>query len=624
MNASIDEELHTVYTGADLDRALYSIRGMSEDLLENLLEWAYINRGKSLEKDQRCADAFWMRIISNCDSFSLSLRLIKVFAALTAKTTSETVDYFYRALNRFLSDPERFLWKNQILSCCLHLAQNPGGRTLMQKPQFFMRIYDHIIFCPYKATVLLIFLINEDLYKVIQKILVEGYLFDAKGSLRTVLEILLAYIEGYTLQAQEKEPEEPAYGKKLALPWDKRRLGYYPLESHTLKVLLDALLQKRSFTLVYEAIAFLIESSPSVSLYIMESGDLHKIIKEALSSTGLQKLKTEHFLIRILEKNNSRIIKILSEEGYIEHLLKRVEARLDVEVFDGEMYSCMALLRLLSRNKQIVTHYLSTYQMINLMEKFATIAHKVYKRDKYQEITENIEQFLMLLSNLVLLNTRWKETATESILPHIEHYLEKQFRMKTLQFIRMLLYECKETEIQEKLYRTLQIYFFKELKWSQEEILESYKIYRNLVCIIDISQPKESIILWLINEFFRVSKILIEKNKTKPLTEIEIQISMELLSIVSNIAAISQESVISPELIKFAILLSNMSSSLSIGFIWFITNATWNSIQAFDILFSFDIHNVLLSKKGNDPDINERISQLISHLSRRPAKQITE
>ncbi|KAI5184992.1 hypothetical protein NEHOM01_0543 [Nematocida homosporus] len=594
-------------------KTLHLINEADEPSLTHFLLAAHTTSLSATEKEA-CAAGLWDRIRQKKDSLKITQMMLRIFSLLSEQPTPEVVQFFLEALEKpITNDTERVIWKNQVLESALHLSHR-HPQPFQADLEFFKAVQDHLTISPRKTLALLICLVTASTYKLIDKPAIEQLQHKSKGSLLVNCEVLLAYIEGYQLMGQSPELDEQVYEKRLALPWDKRKLSYFPLQSLNLKVLVDSLLQKKSAPLVFPALAFLVSASAgSVAQYLLDTGDFHKITREALSSTGKDRLRIEHFLILVLETSR-RAATAIAEEGYVDNIIKRLEIKMDNGILDGEVYSFLCLLRLLARTPQIISSFMSTFQVINLIERLAANASKLHHKDSYSSLTQSICQYLKLIGNLVLFSHRWKEIAIDSIFPYISNYLHHpEFSIEALTFIKMHLYECKE-DLLPRIYRALPKSFFEKTNWTKPERLEYYRIYRNLICVARNLPEIGQLVTRLINETLRLTESFTAPQAS--IDPIDIDLSSELLFILANIAVITQEKALHPHLISAAIDLAAISPSLTIPFIWYLTNITWNNPSIIPLLLTYNIQSILQSKKTTDPDINERINQLSTFIKK--------
>ncbi|OAG31929.1 hypothetical protein NEDG_00404 [Nematocida displodere] len=559
------------------------------------------------------AEALWKRIVGKKDPISTTTHLLKCVSKVAETISLEIVAYLETTLGT--KPPESldhdFLWIDQVLGACIRFSLAENVCFLMQTPSFFHSAQKHLIVHPHKVAALLIRLMNSSLYYLIAKEPLTLLLKTSTGLLRLNIEVLLAHLEGYTLRKPFSEEELPE--KLPSLPWDRRRMGHFPLHSTSLKSLVDSLVRQRGHTLALVGLSFLAESSVRVLQYLEDSGEIQRITKEAYISKGLARLRLEHFLISILMLKG-RSATILAEEGYIESILKHLDTKLRLKVLDGEVVSSLTILRLLSRTQKIVPSHMSSYQMINMIERLTLVALDLYKDQNYPEIEQAIEEYLLLLGNLVLLLNEWKTIAINRILPHIHHYLnEKRFTVHALQFIKMILYGCAAETIP-ALFAVLPPAFFMGNVWNTEESIEHYGILKNLICKGGENPDITAIMEWSISEMVEKASFLEQKYLQNTLTPIDLKIASELLGVVSNVAVISNALASTPLSIDAAITIAKIDPSLTGMFIWYLTNTIWESPSVMPTHKHVHIYNMLLSRIGIDQDTDERIAQLIHGL----------
>lgn len=618
--AGTEEEIKKI----ELQKHIQVLEEGNEGALMQVLVQIYLSKEIDREIKQVYATAIFNRIKRKENPPSVLLSLFRIFSLFSETVTDEIIELMCVWL-----DPEKneyeipHLWSSQILTACLHLSLNERTKKMMQTKEFFQNVLKNINICQEKTIKLSIALINKDLYTLIDTEYIDKILENSKDADRVRLVVLQAYVEGYSYLENEAHIEEKIHEKRLSLPWDKKKLEYFPLPSQKMKNIIDELVRGKTYPLAYTALAFLIRASKTVFQYLFESGEMHRITKEGLFASDIQRLRIEHFLIQALESPN-RLPGLLIEEGYITEIIRRLEKKISDGVFDGNIYSCFSLLRALSRNKDIVKQHISTYHTMNLMEKTCTVLLSAYKKTKSIEIEKIIIQYLMLMGNLSLYSRKWKEASANCILIHLQKYSsEEVFRISALKAVQMVLYECKE-DILEKIQLAVPISFFESRDNTKEEKLERYRIYRNFVCTTRRCIKVEKVISLFKIELEKTTELLIEKRKIRKLTDIEILLAKELLYTLSNIAAAQREYVVSADVVSTAINLSSISVSLTENLIWYLTNLAWSTPLPHETLESLDILNVLIEKKSTDPDLNKRIDFVISLLTVNSSEKETQ
>ncbi|KAI5190143.1 hypothetical protein NECID01_0836 [Nematocida sp. AWRm77] len=587
---------------------------MDEASLEALLSSLYTHKGASKKTKQQMGTAVWERLSQKKDSLFLTIRMAKCLSVLIDKATPAMVAFFEEALEEAAKKhaaerQESFLWANQVLDLGIKLAQTKETRAAMQKASFFQAVQKCLEVCPHKAVVLLIRLIDEHMLCHIAREPLNDLHRKSTGPLKEAVEVLMAYIEGYTLQKTAKTPEDPGE-KRISLPWDKRRMGHFPLQSLNLKFLIDSLMAQRSKPLALMGLGFLIESSPSVVQYLEEMGDIQRIVKETLLLAGVEKLRMEWFLITILSQKGKAHI-ILAEEGYIEHIMKSLEKKLDQEILDGEVCSGLSILRLLARHLKIITLYMCGNQLVNIVEKIVVILHRVYTRDKYPEIQKTAEQYLFFIGNLVLLSPEWKEISIERIVPYLVPLLEERaFALYTLQFLKMLLYECTEDIVQKSL-ECVPFSFLTKRTWGSEEVLEFYKVVQNMVCTGSKVQEIQEVVEWTVSEFCSVGARIQEKSTGSGIEEQDIAQVSGFLSIISNITVLYKEQECTEEVLSTVITLAGISNTFTSKLIWYITNIIWEKGEELSHTRCVQLIALLNTKIGQEKDLDERLKQLV-------------
>lgn len=601
-----------------LDTTLRQITELDEPTLARLLLSLYRYRHSPKRVRQPLGSAIWSRLAQNRDSLFLMICMAKCLAVLVDEMSEEMVRFFEAALETnsqtVTHSQEAFLWINQVLDLCIKRSQADSTRALMQRPSFFQALQKYLEVFPYKVVTLQIKLINSQLFRLVNQSAHSALLKQSAGALKTNIEVLLAYIEGYTLRDPASKAEETSE-KKLALPWDKRRLGHLPLQSLSLKILIDSLVKQRAQPLALTGLGFLVESSPSVLQYLEEAGDIQRLVKEGLLCRDLDKLRLEWFFAAILTRKGKTPV-ILAEEGYIEHILRTLECKLDAEVLDGEVHSGLTVLRLLARRLKIVTLYMCGNQLVNLVEKLAILSHKLSKRDSYPEIHPTVREYLFFAGNLVLLSSEWKEIAVERVLPHLPPYLEdKTLSVPALQFLKMFLYECPEENVK-KLLAAIPFPFLTKRKWNCEESTEFYQIIQNLVCTGSALPEVQSIASWAIAEFHKVGNVLHAKFNNGTLEQSDTNQAAEFLAIISNIAALDREKAAAEAVVSTVLKLADISSQITPKLVWYVTNITWGEPKDLSRVQCAELITVLRAKVGKDKDLDERLKQLATLLDR--------
>jgi len=630
-----------------LERIFLDLSSAEGQELSRVLSTVYQYRHAGTPVKKILSSFLWKRIAQSRDTLQNRTKLVKCFSALARDATLEVANYLVEALNSagsreeaisaFGADAhqqglctnaehqktgksentacstEHFLWIGQVLDTVLELSQKEASCELFRNEKTFKAIQKNIKNFPSKVFVLLTRLISKSTYLLIEQETVTEMHRTSTGTLRTKIEVLQAYIEGYTLQNTPSTAEDPF--EKKVVPWDKKKHGAVSLLSPSTHSLVDALISKKKETLALSAAGFLSESSPEVLNYIEESGHLQKIVKEAsLTPNVEERLKFEHFL-SVLLSLQGRSPFLAADEGYIECVLRNISEKLDVEVVDGEVHSGIVLLKLLSRKSKIVSMYMCSNQMISTVEKILTVTKKTYTKEQHPEREEVIKQCFSLVSNLVLYNSEWKEIGLEHVLPHATSYIqEKTSSLHVLKFVKSILYECSE-EISAKIFaKTAWLFSFRTRKRTPEEKLEYCRILRNLTCKHQIAQLKEVVRL-VVSEFYIAAENVIRGKKREKIPESDLSLLSELLQALSNIAVLSPECVTSENMIRSVVDICSVSPILTNNLVWYLTNILWSSPDTSKFLKEFRIQEVLLKRLGADKDTDERISQLIRMLS---------
>ncbi|KAI5181867.1 hypothetical protein NEOKW01_2023 [Nematocida sp. AWRm80] len=596
----------------------HPIEKIEEGQLNTLLERIYKNINTLESTKETLGKMLWRRILLNTDSRESLMKMFKCISLCTSETTKEIIEYFRIQLASEYTNPEEdFIWVNTLLQMCISIAQKSTARELMQTKEFFNSVQKQIRICPYKTIVLMIRLINNQLYTLPNQDVLEEILKESKGKLKGVTEVLFAYIEGYILRSMSITDEE-VFERRLALPWDKKKIGHFPLQSLSLKILIDSLIQQRSLPFSFPALGFLAGSSRAILQYLEDIGDLQKIIKEALSATGTHRLKLEHFLCSILELKSNKTSILISEEGYIESIIKMLEGKLDTEIMDGIAYSGLTLLKLLTRSYSALSIHMCSYQMINTMEKLAVSFHRLLKKYSYPELTLSAVEYLRIIGNLVMQSRKWKEIAIQSIVKELPHYFTNPtLSAEALKVIKLLLFECKDN-LAYSLYQALgKKEFFQKQFTTAEERKEFYGILKNILCLEEFILKHPLIIDLCIDTFLTTSKYSLEVHQTDTsLDQTEIELLSELIYCISNIAVILPEKVLTIDIMQTIIDLTYLSPVIINNFIWYLTNTLWNTKIPQELSTIIDISTELKLKKGIDQDIDKRISYIFSLITK--------
>ncbi|KAH9387384.1 uncharacterized protein NEMAJ01_2280 [Nematocida major] len=370
-------------------------------------------------------------------SVPISQRMVALKAYSTC--TSSIDPEFAHLLIQELNDELSSLWVNELLQACILLCLKiPGALSAFQTQEFVEGLQAVHHLSPYKATFLLIRLVNSGLCRYIDVDLLRHAQEEVpSGPIRTNLCVLLGYVAWY------RKSTDSSPLKDLGPAMVKTASNF--LLSDLGKALSRILACERS-PLVLPALGFLAENSPEVREYLEESGTFSRIASEEISaaetSPGGNYLRINYFLGRVLPASD-RFKRAVAETDYVEKAFSRMEKALESEVFTAETVSFAEILKVLARLPEVAASRLSTYKITNFLEKVAKTLHAREEAFSYGETRTFASEYFLLLGNLVMHCPHWKETAVKTLLGESLKYLSLEAcRVSVLKFLRSLVFEA--------------------------------------------------------------------------------------------------------------------------------------------------------------------------------------
>ncbi|KAI5189246.1 hypothetical protein NEMIN01_0412 [Nematocida minor] len=565
-------------------------------------------------------------------SISLVSRMI-VLKVYTFYSFSVPSDFSLLLIRELTVDSNSPAWINELLSACIHFSINsPDALKMLQSPNVFLAVQAVYRVCPYKSVLILIRLINQELFSYLDDSLFNSSLLQmTTGIIHTNVLVLLGYAEGYRQRSLPNIPEDASLeGQKVHTQFSNCILGD----------IFISLLKHMHSPLVLPLIGFLAETSKGALKYLESSPAIVKAIKEEYTK-GPEKerniLRINHFLIPILPKSK-KIVTSLAEAGLIDAIVDAIENNMKKEIFTAETVSSFCVLKIFARDAKVTANYLTTYRITNLLEKMAKTAHKHYREEGYDEIVLSINEYFLLMGNLVIFNKEWKQTAVQSVVPEIVKYLSvESFAENSLKFLCSLLFECSPDLIK-SLVTELPIAEIRGTEGGIKEKMHFIGILKNILsntdCLDDSSDLIEQILaeVLIINE--TIKEIIRENKKEVKLLP---KLCSDILLVLSNAAIVSNTHRLDPSVIDLSIEVLSHSADTRVFacFLSYLENILYlptenvskpSETAAKEYMELPErtvnqIAEILKKEQKKDAEIDFRITKLIPKISQNKAAQ---
>ncbi|KAI5138164.1 hypothetical protein NEAUS06_2434 [Nematocida ausubeli] len=467
-------------------------------------------------------------------------------------------------------------WINEVLTICLAFCvETPQSQSKFQCKKFFKSIQAAYPLAQYKAGMLLVNIINQELSEYFDRDFFTRDLLESSfGIIKNNLAVLMAYAAGYKRIKESKESELSK----------QKDAGLFTAAESEIDFIFMWLARSDKSALVFPALIFLTESATEAMQSMERKLTFSMIIRKEMNliaadpENSVIYLRLNHFLEKMLSLSN-KCKHITAELEYIDVLMHRIETELSQEIFSAETYSSLAVLKVLARTQIITVNYLSSNRMENLLEKIIVLAYTQYIENPYEELSLCINELFLYLGNLVVYNQNWKEAAITRIMPHVRKYFYViECKESLLKFLQDILFECTPS-VSRALFPSIQIDEIRGKAVTLKHKILFMSILKNLLANAHNSEKVEILVESALVEVTiiidtTIKPIITASDEQKVLLS---KLCQEILLIIANIVIISPPHGVKHEIIKTAIYVFKQAGTHDafLAFLAYLTNTAY-------------------------------------------------